>query len=92
MIGTMLVLFFATLIRSRPDRWENSTAYTRPSCVKMNIVKSNFYISTVTSKHLIQPLHCTLELQTGIRKQVIYWLQWNLAGYCVQEIITSIRS
>ena len=33
MIGTMLVLFFATLIRSRPERWENSTAYTRPSCI-----------------------------------------------------------
>lgn len=31
MMGMMLVLFFATLMRSRPDRWENSTAYTSPS-------------------------------------------------------------
>ena len=30
-IGTTLVLFFATLIRSLPDLCENSTAYTRPS-------------------------------------------------------------
>lgn len=32
MTGIMLVLFFATLIRSLPERWENSTAYTSPSC------------------------------------------------------------
>lgn len=31
MIGMMLVRFLATLIRSRPDRLENSTAYTSPS-------------------------------------------------------------
>lgn len=33
MMGIMLVLFFATFRRSRPDRWENSTAYTSPSCL-----------------------------------------------------------
>lgn len=31
MIGMTFVLFLATLIRSRPDLCENSTAYTRPS-------------------------------------------------------------
>ena len=30
-IGITFVLFLATLMRSRPDLWENSTAYTRPS-------------------------------------------------------------
>ena len=30
-MGMMLVLFLATLIRSLPERWENSTAYTSPS-------------------------------------------------------------
>ena len=32
MMGMMLVRFLATLMRSRPLRCENSTAYTRPSC------------------------------------------------------------
>ena len=31
MMGIMLVRFLATLMRSRPERWENSTAYTSPS-------------------------------------------------------------
>ena len=30
MIGMMFVRFLATLIRSRPGRCENSTAYTQP--------------------------------------------------------------
>jgi hypothetical protein len=32
MMGMMLVRFLAMLIRSRPDRCENSTAYTMPVC------------------------------------------------------------
>lgn len=32
MMGIMLVLFLATFSKSLPDLWENSTAYTNPSC------------------------------------------------------------
>lgn len=44
MIGMTFVLFLATLMRSRPDLWENSTAYTRPSySVRKNTKKGNQY-------------------------------------------------
>ena len=32
MMGIMFVRFLATLMRSLPERCENSTAYTSPSC------------------------------------------------------------
>ena len=31
MMGTTFMRFLATLMRSLPDLWENSTAYTMPS-------------------------------------------------------------
>lgn len=34
MMGMMLVRFLATLIRSRPVLWLNSTAYTTPVCMR----------------------------------------------------------
>ena len=42
MIGITFVLFLATLMRSRPDLCENSTAYTRPSYnVRKNTTKQS---------------------------------------------------
>lgn len=47
MIGMTFVLFLATLMRSRPDLCENSTAYTRPS---YNVTK-NTTTKAINSKY-----------------------------------------
>ena len=54
MTGIMLVRFLAKLMRSRPERWENSTAQTRPSQKTSN--KNDNQFSCM--EYLLWPIYC----------------------------------
>ena len=65
-MGMTLVLFFATLIRSRPERWENSTAYTSPSWME-EIEGHSMYSSSEGSLQRCLHTHTHAYTHTAIK-------------------------
>ena len=74
-MGMTLVLFFAMLMRSLPERWENSTAYTSPSwtgrqkvtqdsaCLKT--AHTHAHTHTHTNTHICTHTHTNMHTHTN---------------------------